>query len=67
VEAPDGMIVNELPEHRDPLFTETTGRLITVTLLTAGAEETQPEELVPVTEYAEVVPGVTVKFPPVTV
>jgi hypothetical protein len=43
-------MVNDRPAQILPLFTESIGRLFTVTEETAGAAETQPTELVPVTE-----------------
>jgi hypothetical protein len=61
------MIVNDFPEQMLPLFTEMAGTAFTVTLDTAVLDETQPCALVPVTEYAVVEEGVTVKVPPVTV
>jgi hypothetical protein len=55
--------VNEAPRHIVPLFTEMTGRVFTVTVATPGTEDTQPKELVPVTEYEEVADGVTTEEP----
>jgi hypothetical protein len=43
-------MVNTLPEQTKPLFTDTVGVARSVTEATAGAAETQPTELVPVTE-----------------
>ena len=48
--APLGEIVKELPEQIEPLFTEIIGVALTVTVLTAVLDPTQPNELVPVTE-----------------
>lgn len=61
--APEGTMVNELPEQIDPLFTVTTGRGTTVTLESAG-EETQPWESVPLTVYVVLEEGITVAVPP---
>jgi hypothetical protein len=47
--APEGIMVNDLPEQMLPLFTEMVGVALTVMLLTAVLEPTQPKELVPVT------------------
>ena len=48
--APDGTIVNALPEHIEPLFTLIVGSVKTVIVLIAGLILTQPRELVPLTE-----------------
>ena len=45
-----GMMVNERPEQIVPLFTATSGKVKTVMVETAVFCETQPRELVPVTE-----------------
>jgi hypothetical protein len=47
VDAPDGVIVNDLPEQIEPEFTATVGMALTVTVETAVFE--QPAALVPVT------------------
>ena len=56
-------MVNELPTQTLPLFTVTTGRAFTVTVLTVAAELAQPAALVPVTEYELVTAGVTTAAP----
>jgi hypothetical protein len=56
-------MVKLFPAHIDPLFTETIGRAITVIVLTAGELLMHPTELVPVTEYEEVVVGLTIAVP----
>ena len=57
----------EFPEQTEPLFTETVGVVFTETVATAGADDTQPAVLVPVTEYEVVDAGVTVKLFPLMV
>ena len=61
--APDGIIVNDCPAQIIPLFTEIEGKGLTETLLIAGEAETQPNELVPVTEYVVFAVGDTMEEP----
>src|SRR6185312_5202693 len=63
VEAPEGVMVNELPEQIVPLFTVMVGVVFTVTALTAVFVATQPKALVPVTLYEVVVVGDTTEVP----
>jgi len=60
-----GKTVKDFPEQIEPVFTPTVGLALTNT--TAAVLETQLLMLVPEMEYAVVVNGVTVKFPPVIV
>ena len=48
--APIGVIVNELPLQITPEFTVMLGVALTVTVLTAVLDPTQPKALVPVTD-----------------
>ena len=48
--APEGTMVKDLPEHREPVVALTTGAVNTVTVTTAVLLLTQLAELVPVTE-----------------
>ena len=47
-----------------PLLTEITGTALTVTVEIAGAADTHPSGLVPVTEYDVVEEGFTLNEPP---
>ena len=62
--APLGDMVKDCPLQIEPLFTEITGMAYTVTLAIAGAADTHPAVLVPVTEYCVVEEGETVAEPP---
>jgi hypothetical protein len=66
VPAPVGVIVNELPEQMVALFTASVGVVFTDTVDTTVLTAAQPLAPVPVTEYVEVLPGVTVNVLPVT-
>jgi hypothetical protein len=48
--APEGVIVKDSPAQIAPLFTVIAGAAFTVTLDTAGEEDTQPLASVPLTE-----------------
>jgi hypothetical protein len=63
VDAPEGDIVNELPEQIEPLLTVKVGVKLTVTLLTAVFVPIHPKELVPVTEYDVLPVGVATAAP----
>jgi hypothetical protein len=65
--APDGFSTKLPPAQIEPLLTVTTGRRPTVIVDTAGAAETQPALLVPITEYDVVAPGLTNAEPPLKV
>ena len=57
-------MVKLFPEQIEPLFTETKGEVITVTLEIAVLKELQPAVLVPVTEYDVLINGFTIALPP---
>lgn len=61
--APEALKVKDCPLQIEPLLTATVGRATAVTEATAVLEETQPAELVPVTEYEDVPLGITVALP----
>jgi hypothetical protein len=61
--APVALMVNELPEQMVPLLTEIVGVLYTVTM-DVTVFDTHPAVLVPVTENACVLEGLTSALPP---
>jgi hypothetical protein len=65
--APEGEIVNELPEQMLPLLTEIVGVAFTVTFEVAEAALLQPAVLVPTMVYEVETAGETTTFPPCTV